>query len=110
MHVLPQRGIAEPPVALPRPAPVRRDGAAGERPAAAAERTSPRVAVFPAVALVVSLGVFLIAAADALARSTRGGAQPVFWAGLALIVVPVALRLLSARASRNHGIASSATV
>lgn len=45
-------------------------------------------------------GLFAVAGADALARSTRSSSQALFWVGLLAIFVPIVLRLLGRGAPR----------
>ncbi len=52
----------------------------------------------------IAAGDLLVALADAAAREGRGGKEALFWAGIALIVVPVALRLCFTGAARSERI------
>ncbi|MGH2938055.1 MAG: hypothetical protein ACRDPE_08040 [Solirubrobacterales bacterium] len=58
----------------------------------------------PLLALVAAGGLILIALGDNLAREGRTGAQPLFWAGLAVIYAPIAYRLLGSGAGRAERI------
>jgi hypothetical protein len=59
----------------------------------------------PALALVAATGLALVAAADALSRSGGAHAEPLFWAGLITIVVPIAYRMASDDVSRGERMA-----
>jgi len=54
----------------------------------------------PLLALVAAGGLILVALGNNLAREGRAGAQPLFWAGLAVIYAPIVYRLLGRGASR----------
>jgi hypothetical protein len=62
----------------------------------------PGIGWVPYLTVSTSIGVAVCALGDALSRSTRGSSQLPFWAGLLIIVVPVAFRLYSAAASRRE--------
>jgi hypothetical protein len=55
----------------------------------------------PALTLVMSVGLLLVTLADNASRAGEGWAEPVFWIGLGVVVVPVLGRLVGADAS-NH--------
>ncbi|HEX2265552.1 MAG TPA: hypothetical protein VHH14_04650, partial [Solirubrobacterales bacterium] len=59
----------------------------------------------PLLALVCSVGLVLIALGNNAARTESGGAELLFWLGLALIYAPITFRLLSASASRPERLA-----
>ena len=61
--------------------------------------------VMPALALLTSLGLVLVAIGDNGARNTESSVQALFWIGLALIYGPIAYRLLSPTPSRAERIA-----
>jgi hypothetical protein len=54
----------------------------------------------PALALLAAGGLMLVALGNNASRQGSGDAQPLFWAGLIVIYMPIALRLLSASATR----------
>lgn len=58
----------------------------------------------PALSLISALGLLLIAAADTLSRSAAGQYESLFWAGLLLLIVPIAARLASVDAARRERI------
>lgn len=64
----------------------------------------------PLLALLASLGLVLVALGNNAAREGGGDLQVLFWAGLALIYGPIALRLLSATAGREERIALVVTL
>lgn len=63
-----------------------------------------QLGALPAVAPLAAGGVLLVALADNAARAGVAGAEALFWVGLVAIYSPVALRLLSASASRAERI------
>lgn len=81
-------------------------------PALQSERSVviPRVSLgrwgyFPIICLTSALALAIIALADVGGRGSDPWAQTVFWIGILLLFVPVALRVLSASASRQERIA-----
>jgi hypothetical protein len=58
----------------------------------------------PALSLVVALGVLLIAVAFTGSRMAASWAEPLFWAGLLTLVMPVAARLAAVAAARQERI------
>ena len=58
----------------------------------------------PYLVLTAASGLGLVAVADALSRRGSEGGQPLFWAGVLLIVLPLAARLASAGATRRERI------
>jgi hypothetical protein len=56
-------------------------------------RPAPTLGWFPVLMLVASLGLALVAVADARSRSMHSGSQTLFWAGLVLIYAPIVARL-----------------
>jgi hypothetical protein len=58
----------------------------------------------PALSLTSAFGVLLISVADTLARSAAGQYELLFWAGLLIIIVPIAARLASSEAARGERI------
>jgi hypothetical protein len=62
------------------------------------------VSWLPALVLVTAIGLLVVAVADGLARRGEFGARPLFWAGLAVVVAPLAYRLLSEAPSRRERI------
>lgn len=56
----------------------------------------------PFVALISASGLLLVAIGYTAGRSVAYWADPVYWAGILMIFIPIALRLLSARASRQE--------
>jgi hypothetical protein len=59
----------------------------------------------PLLAVVAAVALVLVALGDNAARLSGGEAQPLFWGGLVLIYMPIALRLLSNSASREERLA-----
>ena len=59
----------------------------------------------PLLALTSAAGVALVSVADALSRSGRPFAQPLFWLGLLVIFLPIAARLASTAPRRGERIA-----
>ena len=59
----------------------------------------------PLLAAIASVGLLMVALGNDAARDSKSGAETLFWAGLIVIYAPIALRLLSASASRNERIA-----
>ena len=59
----------------------------------------------PALALAAAAGLAMVAGANALSRSGGSYAEPLFWAGLVTIVVPIAFRMTSADVPRGERIA-----
>lgn len=53
-----------------------------------------------------SAGICVIAAADAMARRGAPGAQPLFWAGLVVVMLPLGLRALAPSTPRLERVAS----
>jgi hypothetical protein len=64
------------------------------------ERTADPWGWLPTLSLTCALGLLLVALADSDARGARGSAALLFWAGLLVLFVPVALRLGSSRVVR----------
>ncbi len=58
----------------------------------------------PALSLTSALGLLLVAVADTLSRSAAGQYEPLFWAGLLLMIVPIAARLASSEPARQERI------
>ena len=56
----------------------------------------------PELALISALGLLLMALAYASARAGRGGGDLLFWAGLAVVLLPVTARLLAAEPARTE--------
>lgn len=61
--------------------------------------------LFPWLILSSSVGVLLVAIAYLYSRSGSTAIEPVFWAGLLLVVVPIAARLIAVAPSRHERIA-----
>jgi hypothetical protein len=59
------------------------------------------------LALLVAVGLLMVALGNNAARETAGDAQPLFWGGLVLIYAPIAFRLFSPSTSRTESIALS---
>ena len=59
----------------------------------------------PLLALVAALGLLLIASADNGSRLGETGSETLFWAGLLLIYLPIALRLFGSSASSSERLA-----
>lgn len=59
------------------------------------------------LALLVAVGLLLIALGNNAARKEAGYAQVFFWGGLVLIYAPITLRLLSTSCSRDEALAAS---
>jgi len=57
---------------------------------------------FPLLALIVAAGTLIIAIADAAARDRHSWANPAFWTGLAIVVLPVFWTLCGRSASRSE--------
>ena len=68
-----------------------------------APRERPR-SLLGAIAVLVAAGVFVIALADDASRTGAHGKQELLWLGVALIVLPVAVRLGMATPSRRERI------
>ena len=58
----------------------------------------------PALSLTSALGLLLVAVADTLSRSATGQSELPFWAGLLLLIVPIAARLASSEPARRERI------
>ncbi|HET9899596.1 MAG TPA: hypothetical protein VFR46_00785 [Actinomycetes bacterium] len=70
-----------------------------------AEATQPDgFGQLPALAVTTAVGLLVVALADTLARAAHGAAVLVFWAGLLIMFVPLAGRLVGASASRTERI------
>jgi hypothetical protein len=92
-------GLALPPRARTRTrTSARRDAATPSRPAA-------DLWPFSALAAVIGLGLVAVAIGDVLGRHGSKWAQPLFWAGMALLWVPAILRIIGREASRGERIA-----
>jgi hypothetical protein len=61
--------------------------------------------LFPALSAGCAAGLLLVAFATAGARVGAAWAEPLFWAGLAVLVTPVAVRLMGSAASRQERLA-----
>jgi hypothetical protein len=66
-----------------------------------------RLGAAPALALLAAAGLLMVAFGNNAARLDQGEAQPLFWGGLIVIYMPIALRLFSVSASREERIALS---
>jgi hypothetical protein len=80
---------------------------AGQQPAAVPARPrwpSTQLGWLPLLSLTAASALWLISTANFLSRSTLGGGQPALWAGLVLLVAPVALRLAAPAAARGERI------
>ncbi len=69
------------------------------------KRNKQRVKWFPIVALLSSLGLFITAIGDYLAREVNPAGSAVFWFGLTLLIVPIVFRLTDVEVSRRERIA-----
>jgi hypothetical protein len=58
----------------------------------------------PSLSMIASLGVLLVAIAFTGSRAAASGAELWFWAGLLVLIIPIALRLISADAARQERI------
>ena len=58
----------------------------------------------PALSLTSALGLLLVAVADTLSRSAAGQDELLFWAGLLLMIVPIAARLATGEPARRERI------
>jgi hypothetical protein len=58
----------------------------------------------PLLSLTSAFGLLLVAVADTLSRSAAGQYEALFWAGLLLMIVPIAARLAAKEASRGERI------
>ena len=58
----------------------------------------------PALSLTGAIGLLLVAVADTLSRSAAGQYELLFWAGLLLMIVPIAARLASSEPARRERI------
>ncbi|HEY1011963.1 MAG TPA: hypothetical protein VGE07_04605 [Herpetosiphonaceae bacterium] len=95
--------------ALPHQFPAKR----AERQAAAEPVARPAIAGaarsrwgwFPALSLLGALGVLLVAIAHSGARYDAGWAQPLYWTGLLVVVMPFAGRLAMEETERAEAIA-----
>jgi hypothetical protein len=56
----------------------------------------------PVAGLVVSLGVWSVSVAFTLSRAGKGPAEPLFWLGLLMVVLPVAVRQALVNVSRRE--------
>jgi len=68
-----------------------------------AERIS--LGAMPLLAIFAAAGLVLVSLGDNAAREGHAGAQPLFWAGLAVIYAPIAFRLLGSGPGRAERIA-----
>jgi hypothetical protein len=59
----------------------------------------------PLLSLIASIGLIVIASANNKARLGESGSEALFWAGLLLIYLPIALRLFGQSASRQERMA-----
>lgn len=86
------------------PAVVAADRGPGASAGASSRLDLRRIALgaMPLLALAAAGGLLLVALGDNLAREGKAGAQPLFWAGLAVIYAPIAFRLLGSGASRGE--------
>ena len=66
--------------------------------------TKPSWRWLPALSLTSALGLLSIAVADTLSRSAVGQYESLFWAGLLLMMVPIAARLASSAPTRRERI------
>lgn len=66
----------------------------------------PGLGRFPWLLLAAAAGLAVIAGADALSRTGSPGGNVLFWLGLALIVLPAALRLVGEDASGGERVAT----
>ena len=57
---------------------------------------------WPALTVVMAAGIWLVALGMGAARNSAPGADLLYWAGLALIFVPAAVRAVSSQASRRE--------
>lgn len=62
----------------------------------------PGPGLLPLFSLITSLGLLLVALADDGARSGESYADPLFWAGLAVIVVPIGARQFASSTGRRE--------
>lgn len=67
-------------------------------------RADSTLGAFPPIALMAALGLLGIATANTLSRQAAETALPLFWLGIALIVLPIAARLLTPAAQRRERI------
>ncbi len=58
----------------------------------------------PLLSLTSAVGILFVAVADTLARSAAGQYELLFWAGLLLMIVPIAARLVSSQPVRQERI------
>lgn len=68
------------------------------------ERRQWALGAMPLFALLAAAGLLLVALGDNAAREGHGGAQALFWAGLAVIYAPIAFRLLGSGPGRAERI------
>ena len=66
--------------------------------------TSGKWGWLPEIALLKALGLLVVAWAFVGARAATSWAEPLFWLGLATLIVPVAVRLASSEVSRRERI------
>ncbi|MEJ7696260.1 MAG: hypothetical protein WKF78_06495 [Candidatus Limnocylindrales bacterium] len=59
----------------------------------------------PLISVIASAGLVLVAIGDGLGRADLSGADLAFWAGITLIVLPVAVRLLDPSTDRDERLA-----
>jgi hypothetical protein len=65
-------------------------------------RVATRLGWLPALSVVMACGLLLVAIANAAARQAANWAEPAFWLGLIVIVVPAAYRLLRSDVHRDE--------
>jgi len=58
----------------------------------------------PALSLTSAIGLLLVAIADTLSRSAPGQYEPLLWAGLLMVILPIAARLASSAPARRERI------
>jgi hypothetical protein len=71
-------------------------------PRHASPHTKVGLGWLPFLTLTAAVGVAVCTVGDALSRSTRSSSQLPFWAGLAIIVVPIAFRICSIAPRRSE--------
>lgn len=95
--------IAEPAVAIPRQGQKGRT-LSKDIDAPAASMLIPSWGWLPALSLLCGCGLMLVAIAFTWSRAARAGAEPLFWGGLAVLVIPVTVRLAMVDVRRRERI------
>lgn len=57
---------------------------------------------FPLISVIAAAGLVMVAIADSLGRADVAAADVIFWAGIAMIILPIAVRLLDSSVGRHE--------